>query len=77
MAISDNHRHFGQMLPILSEASFVSTIHRELVSSNGRQWHHDGIHSLARFAWAMTLANMRSQPPTVSTFNIEQHQVNF
>ena len=64
------------MLPILSDNSFVSSIHRELSSSNSsRQWNHDGILALARYAWAMTLATIRSQPSAISAFSMEQQQV--
>ena len=70
----DNNGQFGCTLPILNDSSFLPSIHREIASSNSRQWHHDGIQSLVRFAWAMTLANMRSQTPTSSGFNVEQHQ---
>ena len=76
MSLADDYTaQCGQTLPILSDSSFLPSIHREITSSNGRQWHHDGIYSLVRFTWAMTLAFLRSQPLAESGLNAEQNQV--
>jgi nuclear pore complex protein Nup205 len=75
MTIADDYTaQFGQKLPMLSDSTFLPSIHREITSSSSRQWHHDGIYSLVRFTWAMSLAFLRSQPPTESGFNAEQNQ---
>ena len=74
LALNDSQNQLGHILPILDDSSFLSAIHREISPSNGRKWHHDGIHALVRFTWAMTLANMRSQPPSAANFNVEKHQ---
>jgi len=55
-------------LPILEDPTAVATLHKELYQSpSSRDWNHEGIASLVRFAWAMTLATMRtgagSSPP--------------
>ena len=46
-------------LPLLEDAGAVSELHREVTVSS-REWHHEGVSALVRFAWAMTLAAIRS-----------------
>ena len=54
----------GVTLPIIEDPTAVPTLHKELFQTSNREWNHEGISSLVRFAWAMTLANMRSQSVT-------------
>ena len=65
---------YGQILPILSDSTFISAIHREISSSGSKKWYHDGMYSLIRFSWSMTLAFMRSHSTIELGFNVEQHQ---
>ena len=74
MPTADFNEEFKALLPILNDSTFISTIHREISSSGSKKWHHDGIYSLVRFSWAMTLAFMRSHPSSELGFNVEQHQ---
>ena len=65
---------FRALLPILGDSTFIASIHRELGSTGSKKWHHDGIYSLIKFSWSMTLAFLRSHSTTEFGFNIEQHQ---
>ena len=52
----------GVRLPLLDDPKAVSELHREIFSPGGssREWNHEGVSALVRFAWAMTLAGLRS-----------------
>ena len=52
----------GVRLPLLDDPKAVSELHREIFSGTGssREWNHEGVSALVRFAWAMTLAGLRS-----------------
>ncbi len=51
-----------ETLPLLSDPNFIPTLHRELGDHSPRQWGHDAIHASVHFAWAMTVAGLRSLP---------------
>ena len=50
----------GVRLPLLDDPKAVSELHREIFSGSSREWNHEGVSALVRFAWAMTLAGLRS-----------------
>ena len=51
----------GVRLPLLDDPKAVSELHREIFGSgSSREWNHEGVSALVRFAWAMTLAGLRS-----------------
>ncbi len=49
-------------LPLLKDPTFIPTLHRELGPHSARQWGSPTIQSAVEFAWAMTVAGLRSMP---------------
>jgi len=47
-----------QNLPLLSDSTFIPTMHRK-ISNVSQRWNHTGIQSVTQFAWSMTLATLR------------------
>lgn len=47
-------------LPLLSDATFLPTLHRDLGPNGRANWSDPGLLGLFQFAWAMTLGSLRS-----------------